>query len=73
MQVQRRDPMDSRFIFSFSLGIGSLVMLVLNLVFFGNSFASLLLGASTALNFAVMGSLYPENTKEALKKIFWRD
>jgi hypothetical protein len=28
----------------------------------------MLLGASTALNFAVMGSLYPENTKEALKK-----
>lgn len=65
--------MDSRFIFSFSLGVGSLVMLVLNLIFFGNSFATMLLGTSTALNFAVMGSFYPDHTKEALKKIFWRN
>lgn len=65
--------MDSRFILSFSIGVGSLIMLVLNLIIFGNSFVTLLLGASIALNFAVMISFYPEDTKKALKRIFWRD
>ncbi|MFS0873057.1 hypothetical protein [Paenibacillus xylanilyticus] len=65
--------MDRHLMVSFSVGVGSLVMLVLNLIFYGDSFATLLLGASIAFNFATMIKYYPKDFKIAMKKIFWRE
>ncbi|PYY29722.1 hypothetical protein [Paenibacillus illinoisensis] len=64
--------MDKHFVLSFSVGVGSLAMLVLNLVFF-NSVATLLLGTSIAFNFATMVKYYPKDFKVAMKKVFWRE
>lgn len=65
--------MSNLFIFSFSLVAGSLIMLVLNLIFYGNSFATTILAASTAINCYFLMTTYKTETKEALKKIFWRE
>lgn len=64
--------MDTRFILSFSIAIGSIIMIILNLIFFGNGYATMFLGFTTALNLAVLASSYPDETKEALRRIFWR-
>lgn len=62
--------MDRHFMVSFSVGVGSLVMLVLNLIFYGDNVASLLLGASIAFNFVTMIKYYPKDFKIAMKKVF---
>lgn len=64
--------MHSPFILSFSVAVGSIIMLILNLIFFGNSIATMILGASTALNCAVLASSYREESVEALKRLFGR-
>jgi hypothetical protein len=60
------------FAFSFSLFIGSIIMLVLNLIFYGNSMATLILAASSSFNFATLSTAYKKETIAALKRIFWR-
>lgn len=64
--------MNNPFILSFSVAIGSLVMLILNIIFFGSSIATTILGASTALNCAVLSKFYREESVEALKRLFGR-
>lgn len=64
--------MNNLFILSFSVATGSIIMLVLNLIFFTNSFATTILGASTVLNCAVLATYYKEESLEALKRLFGR-
>jgi hypothetical protein len=60
------------FIFAFSSAIGSIVMIILNLIFYGNTLATGILAASTALNCAMLWTFHREETVDALKRIFWR-
>ncbi|GGF76691.1 hypothetical protein GCM10010912_22250 [Paenibacillus albidus] len=62
--------MNNAFILSFSVAVGSIVMLILNLIFFGSSIATTILGASTALNCAVLSTFYREESLETLKRMF---
>ncbi|MCA0757004.1 hypothetical protein KP806_18240 [Paenibacillus sp. N4] len=64
--------MSTLFIITFSLVAGSLIMLVLNLIFYGNSYATAILAATTAINCYFLMTAYKVETKEALKKIFWK-
>lgn len=62
--------MNNLFILSFSVAIGSIAMLILNIILFGSSIATTILGASTMLNCAVLATYYREESAEALKRIF---
>lgn len=62
--------MNNLFLISFSVAAGSIIMLILNLIFFGSSIATTILGASTALNCAVLATHYREESLETLKRIF---
>lgn len=58
------------FAWSLSLFVGSFVMIILNLAFYGNSIATAILVASTAINGAALSSTYKYELIELLKKIF---
>jgi hypothetical protein len=47
-------------------------MIILNLIFYGNTLATGILAASTALNSAMLWTFHREETVDALKRIFWR-
>lgn len=58
------------FLFTFSLVVGSLVMIILNVIFYGSNFATMFLAASTAVNLAILLTTYWEDTKELMRKLF---
>lgn len=64
--------MNNTFILSFSVAVGSIIMLILNLLLFGNSLATMILGTSTALNCAVLATHYKQESVEVLKRLFGR-
>ncbi|GGA10509.1 hypothetical protein GCM10008018_64850 [Paenibacillus marchantiophytorum] len=61
------------FAWTFSLCAGTLIMIVLKLIFYGSSFVTLLLAATTAINCAFLMTTYREETLRTLSKLFiWK-
>ncbi|BFT74466.1 hypothetical protein [Paenibacillus sp. P36] len=62
---------NTMFAWTFSLVVGSIIMLVLNVLFYGSNFATVFLAVSTAINAAFLSTTYRAETLKALKKLFW--
>ncbi|NOU98784.1 hypothetical protein [Paenibacillus planticolens] len=59
------------FAWTFSLVVGSIIMLVLNVLFYGSNFATVFLASTTAINAAYLSTTYRVETIKTLKKLFW--